>query len=97
MDTYIAYIESPLQAFNLIEFLDEKNITLEILIINKKTENSALNYNQMMNIVDIIKYKKLVAIDVEGTLKNSLKIKRALKGIGENSIYKNRVTLISGE
>ncbi len=97
MDTYIAYIESPLQAFNLIEFLDVKKISLEILIINKKTENSALNYNQIMNIVDMIKYKKLVVIDVEGTLKNSLKIKSALKGIGGGGINKNRVTLIAGE
>ncbi|WPC48568.1 hypothetical protein [Serratia marcescens] len=67
------------------------------MIINKKTENSALNYNQIMNIVDMIKYKKLVVIDVEGTLKNSLKIKSALKGIGGGGINKNRVTLIAGE
>lgn len=33
---YFAYIESPLQAFNLMEYTGFANIEIDILIINKK-------------------------------------------------------------
>ncbi|KFB88747.1 hypothetical protein CR62_03470 [Serratia grimesii] len=79
MSTYIAYIESPLQAFNLIELLDVKKITIDLLVINKKTTNSILNYKQIMNIISMVKYKVLVTIDIEGTLRNSFKIKKSWK------------------
>lgn len=97
MSNYIAYIESPLQAFNLIELLDAKEITIDLLIINKKTTNSLLNYKQIMNIISMVRHKVLVTIDIEGTLRNSFKIKRELKAIKFGFPIKNKVTLIAGE
>lgn len=97
MSKYIAYIESPLQAFNLIELLDTKKITIDLLIVNKKTTNSLLNYKQIMNVISMVRHRVLVTIDIEGTLRNSFKIKRELKKIKFRFSINDKVTLIAGE
>jgi hypothetical protein len=45
----------------------------------------------------MVKYKVLVTIDIEGTLRNSFKIKKELEKIKLNFPIKNEVTLIAGE
>ncbi|VFS26173.1 Uncharacterised protein [Serratia liquefaciens] len=74
MSKYIAYIESPLQAFNLIEYLDAKNIVLDLLIVNKRSANSALNHGQIVYLLNMIKHRSLETIDVEGKLGNAFDI-----------------------
>ncbi|WP_447883908.1 polysialyltransferase family glycosyltransferase [Serratia fonticola] len=97
MTKYIAYIESPLQAFNLIEYLDVNNITLSLLVINKRTENSALNYGQISYLLNMIKHCKSVTIDVEGKLNRIIDIRRELKSINSTVSRNENVVLIAGE
>ncbi|MGK8843753.1 hypothetical protein ACRS8K_10320 [Serratia marcescens] len=97
MSKYIAYIESPLQAFNLIEYLDAKNIVLDLLIVNKRSANSALNHGQIVYLLNMIKHRSLETIDVEGKLGNAFDIKRQLKSVTSVVSAKETVTLIAGE
>ncbi|WP_329906417.1 hypothetical protein [Serratia quinivorans] len=98
MSKHIAYIESPLQAFNLIEYLDVKNITLDLLIVNKRSANSALNHGQIVYLLKMIRHKTLKTIDVEGYLGKVLDIRKELKSVkSEVSTKKENVTLIAGE
>ncbi|WP_368926845.1 hypothetical protein [Serratia marcescens] len=97
MSKYIAYIESPLQAFNLIEYLDAKNIVLDLLIVNKRSANSALNHGQIVYLLKMIKHRSLETIDVEGKLGNAFEIKRQLKSVTSVVNAKETVTLIAGE
>ncbi|VEA64242.1 Uncharacterised protein [Serratia plymuthica] len=97
MSKHIAYIESPLQAFNLIEYLDAKNITLDLLIVNKRSANSSLNHGQIVYLLSMIRHKTLKTIDVEGHLGNVLDIRKELKGVNSDVSVKEHVTLIAGE
>lgn len=92
---YFAYIESPLQAFNLMEYTGFANIEIDILIINKKTLVSKKNYPQILSVVKNIKIKKIIDIDIESGKGNVLKIWKLVK------LYVPRTdvpyTLICGE
>lgn len=66
MSKYIAYIESPLQAFNLIEYLDAKNIVLDLLIVNKRSANSALNHGQIVYLLNMIKHRSWKPLMLKG-------------------------------
>ncbi|WBL72090.1 polysialyltransferase family glycosyltransferase [Serratia liquefaciens] len=97
MSKHIAYIESPLQAFNLIEYLDAKNITLDLLIVNKRSANSALNHGQIVYLLQMIRHKTLKTIDVEGYLGKVFDIRSELKDVKSEVCVKDHVTLIAGE
>ncbi|ASM16019.1 hypothetical protein [Serratia marcescens] len=97
MSKYIAYIESPLQAFNLIEYLDANDIMLDLLIVNKRSANSALNHGQIVYLLKMIKHRSLKTIDAEGNLGNAFDIKRQLKSATSVVSAKETVTLIAGE
>lgn len=97
MSKHIAYIESPLQAFNLIEYLDAHNITLDLLIVNKRSANSILNHGQIVYLLNMIRHKVLKTIDVEGYLGKVLDIRKELKSVKSEVNAKEHVTLIAGE
>ncbi|EFE93679.1 polysialyltransferase family glycosyltransferase [Serratia odorifera] len=97
MSKYIAYIESPLQAFNLIEYLDAKEIVLDLLIVNKRTANSPLNHGQISYLLNMIQHRSLMTIDVEGTLGKVMEIRKQLSGITDSVARNQSVTLIAGE
>lgn len=97
MAKYIAYIESPLQAFNLIEYLDVNNLVLDLLIINKRTKNSPFNHSQIVYLVNMVKYHSIMTIDVEGQLNKVIDIRRELIGVNCLASRDEMVTLIAGE
>jgi len=92
---YLAYIESPLQAFNLMEYIDKYNLELDILIINKKSSVSTTNFSQICSVISNFNIKKTIEIDIEAGKKNVLKVKRLINSFfGRNY---EPFTLISGE
>ncbi|MEX2976138.1 hypothetical protein AB4J97_04275 [Serratia fonticola] len=97
MISNIAYIESPLQAFNLVEYLDTNNLVLDLLIINKRTEISPQNYEQISYLLNFINYKSLMTIDVEVRLGKLLSISRSLISVSKFINFSDSVKLISGE
>lgn len=92
---YLAYIESPLQAFNLLEYAEVNKITIDILIVNKKTTVSLHNYSQISFVLSKLKAKTLFEIDIEAGKKNIFKIKKTIDAF--LSISKESFLLIGGE
>ena len=92
---YLAYIESPLQAFNLMEYAGFHKIEIDIVIINKKTSVSKKNHTQILSVIKNIKINRLIEIDIEAGKKNIVKIRQLVNSylprIGE--LY----SLICGE
>lgn len=92
---YLAYIESPLQAFNLMEFVNKNGITLDYLVVNKKTLVSKLNYSQICYVLKYIKCLNVSYIDVESNKSNISKIKGMVRKIPFSST--DDVSIIGGE
>lgn len=71
---YLAYIESPLQAFNLMEYAGRYQIIIDTVIINKKSIVSKKNHIQILSVIKNIKINKIIEIDLEAGKKNIFKI-----------------------
>ncbi|MEQ0228529.1 hypothetical protein ABLV17_12170 [Klebsiella sp. CN_Kp091] len=92
---YLAYIESPLQAFNLMEYVNNNDITVDLLVINKKSAVSNLNYSQICYVLKYFKYREVISTDIESNRHNIAKIKEFAKSIP--SLGSEPVSLIGGE
>lgn len=100
-DIDIAYIESPLQMFNLIEYTKANNLNINLLVLNKKTETSESNYTQIIRLIKFIDFKNKVEIDLEGEKKNLLKARFILKKLNlEKYAFKKvnaKMNIVTGE
>lgn len=92
---FVAYIESPLQAFNLLEYLSYENISLDILIVNKNSLVSERNYEQICFVLKFIKSKDIRLIDIKPSRKDLFSVRALVREIITPS--SELMTLISGE
>ncbi len=92
---FIAYIESPLQAFNLMEYIFYKNISLDILVVNKNSSVSARNYEQICFVLKFIESKNIILIDIKPSRKNVFSVRSLVRKLIIPST--ESMTLISGE
>ena len=76
---FIAYIESPLQAFNLMEYIFYKNISLDILVVNKNSSVSARNYEQICFVLKFIESKNIILIDIKPSRKNVFSVRSLVR------------------
>lgn len=95
---YLGYVESPLQAFNLMEYVDFYNIDIDVLVVNSKSLISSTNHSQILSVIKFLRFKEVVFLDLESNKKNLFKIKHFAN---ENNFLKKSfdedITLIGGE
>jgi hypothetical protein len=75
----VAYVDSPLQVFNLIELQNGKGSKIDVLLLNKNTKVSAGNYAQMEGLLPYLSIGKLVLLDFYPAVKAAWKIRAAVR------------------